>query len=279
MAEEALLSFCRENKEGVTEEQLSSQLGLSAEELVEALNSLLQKGRLSIFKSGSNLLYKHVDAESAAKLHGLGADELLVYQHIKQSGNMGIWIRDLKHGTNMQQTAISKTLKTLEQRKLIKVVKSIQAKNKKVYMLYELEPSREVTGGAWYSEQEFDQQFISVLSENCLTYIQKKKAPTLQDIANAMRSSGFVKVELREEDIEMIVQTLIYDGKVESFPDPRGIYDAKGPVLCFRISRWSTSLNQLTTMPCGVCPVFRECSEDGIISPQTCVYYSQWLDF
>ena len=44
---------------------------------------------------------------------------------------------------------INKCLKLLEQRKLIKAVKSVASSNRKVYMLFELEPSREITGGAW----------------------------------------------------------------------------------------------------------------------------------
>ena len=44
---------------------------------------------------------------------------------------------------------INKCLKALEHRKLVKAVKSVANGNRKVYMLFELEPSREITGGAW----------------------------------------------------------------------------------------------------------------------------------
>jgi hypothetical protein len=43
-----------------------------------------------------------------------------------------------------------------------------------VYMLYELEPSKELTGGAWYTEQEFDAEFIEVLRDHCLKYVLHK---------------------------------------------------------------------------------------------------------
>lgn len=33
----------------------------------------------------------------------------------------------------------------------------------------------------------------------------------------------------------------------------------------------------LTATPCGVCPVFHECREDGVINPSSCVYYQSWL--
>lgn len=37
----------------------------------------------------------------------------------------------------------------LEGRKLVKAVKNVNSPSRKVYMLAELEPSRELTGGAW----------------------------------------------------------------------------------------------------------------------------------
>lgn len=36
--------------------------------------------------------------------------------------------------------------------------------------------------------------------------------------------------------------------------------------------------NFLTATPCGVCPVINQCSEDGLITPSTCIYMTQWLD-
>lgn len=33
----------------------------------------------------------------------------------------------------------------------------------------------------------------------------------------------------------------------------------------------------LTSVPCGRCPVIDQCRDGGPISPQTCVYFQQWL--
>jgi len=41
-------------------------------------------------------------------------------------------------------------------------------------MLYEIEPSRKITGGAWYSEQEFDSEFIEMLQKQCFNFIYSK---------------------------------------------------------------------------------------------------------
>lgn len=56
----------------------------------------------------------------------------------------------MKIRTNLAQPIITKILKTLEGRKLVKSVKNVNNPSRKVYMLYELEPSRELTGGAWW---------------------------------------------------------------------------------------------------------------------------------
>lgn len=53
----------------------------------------------------------------------------------------------------------------------------LQNKNRKVYMLFELTPSREVTGGAWYTEQDYDAEFVDVVKHQCLQYILKQAKP------------------------------------------------------------------------------------------------------
>jgi DNA-directed RNA polymerase III subunit RPC6 len=65
-------------------------------------------------------------------------DALLLLQQIKLSGNSGIWVRDIKLQTNIQQVTINKALKGLESRSLIKSVKAVHSKSKKLYMLFEL---------------------------------------------------------------------------------------------------------------------------------------------
>ena len=63
----------------------------------------------------------------------------------------------------MQHQQVNKVLKKLEVRKLVQPVKSVTSKNKKMYIVYGLEPSRELTGGSWYSGSEFDHELITQL--------------------------------------------------------------------------------------------------------------------
>ncbi|EFJ44657.1 hypothetical protein VOLCADRAFT_118667 [Volvox carteri f. nagariensis] len=264
--EEDLLRLLRQNPQGVTDEALSAALpGVPIEERVNAVNSLLAANRLQLLKNSSNkIVYKEVAAEEAAKFKGLSTEELLLYQCIKAAGNTGM-------------PGITKILKVLESRRLVKSVKNVNNPSRKVYMLSELEPSRELTGGAWYTENQFDSEFINVLREACYSYIKRKDkvSSSLGEIAAFIRSRGFSKVELRIEDIHTIIMTLVYDGRVDEV-EPEGDEDEDHYRLAVLGIPDSTSL---TDVPCGVCPVAGECAEGGVISPQTCIYYDKWLEF
>jgi hypothetical protein len=45
-------------------------------------------------------------------------------------------------------------------------------------MLAHLEPSVELTGGPWYTDNELDTEFIKLLSTACLHYIRDRVRPS-----------------------------------------------------------------------------------------------------
>jgi hypothetical protein len=49
-----------------------------------------------------------------------------------------------------------------------------QASRKKVYMLYNLEPDRSVTGGSWYTEQDFDSEFVDLIIMLSHRFLEQK---------------------------------------------------------------------------------------------------------
>ena len=90
-----------------------------------------------------------MNVECPCRTKGLTSAELLVYQKIQQAGNTGIWTRDIRFNANLPMPKLQKILKTLETRHLVKLVKSSTSGTKRIYMLYELMPSEELTGGQW----------------------------------------------------------------------------------------------------------------------------------
>eukprot|EP00741_Cyanophora_paradoxa_P012153 tig00020603_g11741.t1 len=283
MAEQAIVAALRKHPQGLLDDVLTAELsGVSVDERAQAINSLLVKGRLQLMKDDAgNIVYREIAENDAAKFAGLGPEELVVYQVIQQAQNNGIWTKDIRFKSSLQQTQVTKALKTLENRKLIKAVKSVASANKKVYMLFGLEPSRELTGGAFYTEAEFDAAFTAVLNEQVFQFVRSKGYAAVEDIENFIRTSGISKVELRGEDVQSVVGTLLYDGKLEEMAGPRAaaLAGATRGAAIYKVSRLGMLPSALTAVPCGVCPVAHECEEGGVVSPETCQYFDEWLQY
>lgn len=102
-------------------------------------------------------------------------EDLPIYERIQEAGNRGIQTMDLKN--KLQQfgynTAIlNRILKKLEKKGLVKKLKSLQQKNKQVWLLMEIEPSQEVTGGL-IGEDSFDLEKVEIIQERILEYLAK----------------------------------------------------------------------------------------------------------
>jgi DNA-directed RNA polymerase III subunit RPC6 len=149
-------------------------------------------------------------------LSSIRPEQLMVYQVCEKAGNRGIWTRDIKLATNIPQHTLTKTLKILEQRNLIKSVRSVISKSKKLYMLYDMQPAKEITGGPWYTEQEFDHEFVEELCSYIVDIVSRKGGWVDVASVDAMvKVSGISKVELSQEELELVLQTLVFDGRLE----------------------------------------------------------------
>ena len=143
-AEQRILELCAQNPDGIND--LILQHGMpqvSAQQRLAALNRLLSLGKLDLLKSAQlGIVYRlkdNLDPATALFTNNTSdMDEKLVYTVIKESGNKGIWIRDISIKTNVKSTALNKTLKNLETKKLIKSVASVNANKKKVSYLLKL---------------------------------------------------------------------------------------------------------------------------------------------
>ena len=84
------------------------------------------------------------------------------------------------------------------------------------------------------------------------------------------------------EDIETILNTLIYDGKVEMtiIAAKEGtVGSVDGQMKLYRAVSPLIQPTGLVRTPCGLCPVFDDCHEGGEISPSNCIYMTEWLEF
>ncbi|XP_035786682.1 probable DNA-directed RNA polymerase III subunit RPC6 [Anopheles albimanus] len=285
-----IIALVREKPEGITNDDLSEGLkAIPVEQRLQAINKLLADGVLEILKKGATLIYRLKDPGKKSNVpKDIDAEERVIYTIVEEGGNKGIWIRDIRVKSNLVMTQLTKVLKQLENKKLIKAVKSVNASKKKVYMLYNLEPDRSITGGAWYQDQDFEAEFVDVLNQQCLRFlrmkrdsarssgegplaVQKLSVCSVADVHRFISDLGISKISLDEDDLETILKTVVYDGKAERIANMDGGF-------LYRAIESPLEPPGLVQMPCGICPVIKNCSDCGEITPKVCTYISEWLD-
>ena len=161
----------------------------------------------------------------------------------------------------------------------MKAVRSVTSKSKKLYMLFDVIPSKEITGGPWYTEQEFDHEFVEELCNYIVQYIRSERISSPASIHRKVQSSGISRVELSVEELDTVIQTLMYDGRIELVHPAVVRLEGKDVhAKYYKVSAEVDVPNYLTSAPCGVCPVSSQCTENGAISPSTCEYMKLWLN-
>ncbi|XP_058112418.1 uncharacterized protein LOC131255653 isoform X2 [Magnolia sinica] len=190
-----------------------------------------------------------------------------LYDLIKSKEGMGIFFTDMRRETGLQDVILKKSLKSLQSKNLIKDVPNIHSKGRKHYMAVEFEPSKEVTGGSWYSEGKLDTDLIKIMKDQCLKHIDKLKVATIEGMLEFLRRSGAFKIEFSTQQIAEIVQSLVLDNEIEEVKSTGTGDFAFVPLgkVCYRRSdRRHSVAGVMSSIPCGVCPRIRECTPDGL---------------
>ncbi|CAI0556683.1 unnamed protein product [Linum tenue] len=240
---------------------------------------------MSRFKSLFTLKRKRPDSTS----QGLTDQEQIVYKVIHEKENMGMWLRDIKRRSNLQDAIVNKSIISLQAKNMIKEVVNVKNKGKKHYMAVEFEPSTELTGGAWYDDDgNLHVEFINIVKKCCLQKIKQLKVATLETVLQLFKTSGVFKADLKEHHFEEILGALVLDNEVmEVKSNGMGEFGAipEGKV-CYKAfdkqrvgAAAEPRIGAMASMPCGVCPRIRSCTPDGVVSPSTCVYFQKWLEF
>ncbi|KAG7232771.1 hypothetical protein INR49_008127 [Caranx melampygus] len=261
---QTIKELCQQFPHGITDQVIQNDMPhLEPQQRAMAINKLLSLVRSAgLLRNSAGLLYRMKDTQTSRNLE-----------------------QDIRFKSNLPLTEINKILKNWRARSS----SGRQASKKKVYMLYNLQPDRSVTGGAWYSDQDFESEFVEAEAAR-----DSKQSPMVQRNSSFATShevwkyicelgiSKVPQVDLSMDDIETILNTLIYDGKVEMtvIAAKEGtVGSVDGQMKLYRGVNAIIQPTGLVKTPCGLCPVFDDCHEGGEISPSNCVYMSEWLDF
>ncbi|KAH9941555.1 RNA polymerase Rpc34 subunit-domain-containing protein [Amylocystis lapponica] len=209
-----------------------------------AINFLLGTGLFKLLTDAKGRMsYRAVMKQEIDMKKDMSGEETMVLSHIQASGNEGIWTKHLKSKTELHQTVIDRCLKSLTQKQLVKAVKSVKYPTRKIFMLFHLEPSVEMTGGPWYTDNELDTEFIKLLCSACLRFIKDRSLPkqktsegsssrtqplypiaaapaypTAQQVLTFLSKSRITETQLSVEHVEMLLNVLVLDGDIERVP-------------------------------------------------------------
>ncbi|KAK6463898.1 34-kDa subunit of RNA polymerase III (C) [Scheffersomyces coipomensis] len=208
-------------------------------ELLNLAQELINRKLVKLVKQGDELKFQAVSVAEANKITKMTDDEAMIYSYIEDSGREGIWTKTIRARTNLHQHVVVKCLKSLENQRYIKSIKSVKHPTRKIYMLYNLQPSIELTGGPWFTDSELDTEFIDSLLTVIWRFAASKTYPTAfqtTEDSNPVQSSypsnhtGFVNldtimefitsnkitnVDLVINDIKSLCDVLVYDDKLE----------------------------------------------------------------
>lgn len=216
-----VLAFISSKESGVTTEEIQREFPeISLAGIVSELNALAKAGSVDIFRTKTGMFYR----ENKEAQQFSNSEEKILYLLIKEAGNDGIWIKDIKTKSGLHHNLITKILRNLEQRLLIKSVKSIK-QNRKVYMLYGTVPSADLGDGPWFMQDgELDVGFVDAIKsviiewvsgcteKDCLPEINS--LPECKNIHMFVMRSGISSIPLSIEDIERILNLLVYERKI-----------------------------------------------------------------
>ncbi|TXG69317.1 hypothetical protein EZV62_004252 [Acer yangbiense] len=77
------------------------------------------------------------------------------------------------------------------------------------FMLAGFEPSKELSGGAWYADGKLDMDFIKIVRKQCVKHIVRLKVATFEGISDALKRSGIFKEDLTKQQIEGILRAMV----------------------------------------------------------------------
>lgn len=140
--------------------------------------------------------------EAAKAIKALDKDERMVYEVIEASHTTGIWLKSIKNKLNgIAQPVVAKITKTLESQRLIKPVKSIKAPAQRVFMLFHLVPSEDVTGNSFFDAGDLDESFRDELLNLIVFWVRSQSWAEGERKRHRRKSSNKKEIAPREDAI------------------------------------------------------------------------------
>ncbi|KAK4554127.1 34-kDa subunit of RNA polymerase III (C) [Recurvomyces mirabilis] len=139
---------------------LADATAKSVDMLLRFIQELVSHCLLRTSRQGGALCWSTRPRAAAENIRALATNERTLYEYVEDSHTKGIWLRELKKRSGIEEKKVERAMAKLESARLVKLIKNIRAPAQKTYMLAHLVPSDDVTGGSFFDAGDLDESLI-----------------------------------------------------------------------------------------------------------------------
>ncbi|TKA72088.1 hypothetical protein B0A55_08672 [Friedmanniomyces simplex] len=168
-------------------QHLAEEAAKSVADLLRLIQELQNHALLRASRLQGAICWSTRPRAAAEQIRGLNTNERTLYEYVEDAHTKGIWMKDLKKRSNIEEGKVQKAMAKLEGARLVKVIRNVRAPAQKTYMLFHLVPSDDVTGGSFFDAGDLDESLIDEVANLIVFHVrmaswdeQKMRRPRTQ---------------------------------------------------------------------------------------------------
>lgn len=158
--------------------QVQQEIEADARLTANALRGLLESRRVSLRRGSGTDTQMYLSLAS-----DLNENLSVVLDTVRASGTSGVDQAQLMAKLRISKSELVKSLHALISQKYIQERRSFTNRAKRIYLLYHLEPSAQVTGGTFYCGEELDIMLVDELRRRLVVFVEQQQQLELQQMS------------------------------------------------------------------------------------------------
>lgn len=184
MQQRILTRLSTAGQEAVPFDLIQREIAADPKLIAAALRGLLEGRQVTLRRGSAG------DTQTYLSLaHDLTESVSVVLDAIRASGTTGVDQVQLASKLRLAKTEVLKALHSLMAQKLIQERRSFTNRAKRIYLLYNLEPSAQVTGGTFYCGEELDVAYVDELRRRIVAFVSLKLSVSLDQIVRYLEEA------------------------------------------------------------------------------------------
>lgn len=257
--------------EGTLSSALNQQLQQYGQEAINtAFRNLFHSQKMLVTRLGGDHLVK-------LKKQSMSENFSRVLDVIRQAGNEGVDATTIASRTKLVRSEVTKALNHLTSQHFVKDTRCFTNKAKKLFILSHVQPSTQVTGGTFYTEErDIDVAFIDLIRNRIFSFLSTSQVASVAQIQQHLDEDLTQRKHLTQDELVAVLRTMELDSiiaTVASIDSATCSYRLEAPRPLLSSHEW------MMKSPCLSCPQLDKCGADGmgIVNPKSCSYLNDFL--